>query len=133
MTYIHNFERRPLMNTPNETKKTRPNFWLRAIEYRKHELGREYRATLGDQAREGISDEDYATTMATLEKMARNLGWDDSQFDEVGFGPRRGRGFGHGPHFGHHGHRDHEGHPGHDRRRDGRKSDENRPEETPEA
>jgi hypothetical protein len=26
---------------------------------------------------EGISDEDYRTTLATLEKMARNLGWSD--------------------------------------------------------
>ena len=27
---------------------------------------------------DGISDEDYATTMATLEAMARNLGWTDT-------------------------------------------------------
>ena len=94
------------MNTPNETQRTtRPNFWLRAIEHRKHELSREYRRTLGDSARDGVSDEDYATTMATLEKMARNLGWSDDQrpfgrgsghrhpsrfdgFGERGFGPR---------------------------------------------
>lgn len=81
------------MTTPNETtneRTNRPNYWLRAIEFRKHQLGREYRATLGDKARDGISDEDYATTMATLEKMARNLGWDESQRDEF-----KGRGFGH--------------------------------------
>ena len=124
MTYITNLERRHLMNTPNETKTPRPNFWLRAIERRKHQLTREYRATLGDTAREGISDEDYATTMATLEKMARNLGWDESQLDEHGFGPHgHGHGFGHGrgrgrrpfgPRFDH-------------------RAEENRPTETPEA
>ena len=83
------------MTTPNETKNERtprPNHWLRAIEFRKHQLTREYRETLGDKARDGISDEDYATTMATLETMARNLGWDESQRDEF----KRGPGFGHG-------------------------------------
>lgn len=104
-----------LMNTPNENSETstrtrRPGFWLRAIEHRKHEMTREYRRGLGDAAREGISDEDYATTMATLEKMATNLGWDESQRPEFGpgfgpFGPGKGRG------FGGRGHR----HPGHDR------------------
>ena len=78
------------MTTPTESRTIRPNFWLRAIEVRKHELTREYRKSLGTTAREGISDEDYATTMATLEKMARNLGWDESQRTERGFG----RGFG---------------------------------------
>ena len=78
------------MNTPTETRTPRPNFWLRAIEHRKHELTREYRKSLGSTAREGVSDEDYATTMATLEKMARNLGWDEAQQHERGFG----RGFG---------------------------------------
>ncbi len=99
------------MKTPKETsenKAPRPNHWLRAIEFRKQRLTREYRETLGDKAREGVSDEDYATTMATLEKMARNLGWDESQpdFGRADFeGHRRafGRGFGHD-----HGHR----HPG---------------------
>jgi hypothetical protein len=90
------------MTTPNETRTPRPNHWLRAIEFRKHKLTREYRETLGDTARAGISDEDYATTMATLEKMARNLGWDETQEH----GPE-GHGFGHGRGFGH-GHR----HPG---------------------
>jgi len=89
------------MTTPQETQRTvRPNFWLRAIEFRKNEMAREYRKALGTTAREGISDEDYATTMATLEKMAHNLGWDESQRDEMrhgrGFGPRRAfRGHGH--------------------------------------
>jgi len=95
------------MTTPTETRQPRPNFWLRAIEHRKHALTREYRRTLGDTAREGISDEDYATTMATLEKMARNLGWSEGQQDERPFGPGRGfgRGHGHSRGFGH-------GHPG---------------------
>jgi hypothetical protein len=88
------------MTTPNETtneRTNRPNYWLRAIEFRKHQLGREYRATLGDKARDGISDADYNTTMATLEKMARNLGWDESQEQgPQGHGFGRGRGFGHG-------------------------------------
>ena len=89
------------MNTPSEnpettTKPRRPGYWLRAIEHRKHRLTREYRAALGDTAREGISDEDYATTMATLEKMARNLGWNDGAHAEYGYG--RGPGF--GPAFG---------------------------------
>lgn len=85
------------MTTPNETRTPRPSHWLRAIEFRKHQLTREYRETLGDKARDGISDEDYATTMATLEKMARNLGWDESQRDEAkrGFGPGFGRGHRH--------------------------------------
>ncbi|CAN5259765.1 hypothetical protein BH09ACT5_BH09ACT5_14370 [soil metagenome] len=85
--------------SPHE-RAPRPSFWLRAIEHRKNVLTREYRRTLGDAAREGVSDEDYATTMATLEKMARNLGWDDSQRPERGFGPERRFGRGHGPHGG---------------------------------
>ena len=93
------------MNTPTETTAPCPSHWLRAIEFRKHQLGREYRDTLNDKAREGISDEDYATTMATLEKMARNLGWtEEDQFDRGpgrGFGPAFGPGFGPGRrHFG---------------------------------
>lgn len=95
------------MKTPNETPTRRPGFWLRAIEHRKHALAHEYRKGLGETAREGISDEDYATTMATLETMARNLGWDENQAQfERGFG-------GHG----HHGMRHHRfgpRHPSHD-------------------
>ena len=96
------------MNTPNETpeqnssapKGKRPDrtqraaFWLRTIELRKHKLTREYRKSLRDTAREGISDEEYAAMLGTLEKMARNLGWDESQKDERPFG--RGFGFGRG-------------------------------------
>ena len=106
------------MTTPNETRTVRPNFWLRAIEHRKHQLTREYRATLDDTAREGVSDEDYATTTATLEKMARNLGWSDEQRDER---PGFGRGHRHG--FGHR----HPGHFGRPMRHDGL------PTEKPEA
>lgn len=85
------------MNTANEnTAERRPGHWLHAIEQRKHALGREYRKGLAGQAREGIRDEDYATTMATLERMARNLGWDESQPLEHPFGPGRGRGHRHG-------------------------------------
>ena len=118
------------MNTPNENSETstrtrRPSFWLRAIEHRKHEMTREYRRGLGDTAREGISDEDYATTMATLEKMATNLGWDESQRPEFGpFGPGKGRG------FGGRGHR----HPGRDRGFAPReRRQEDFPTESPEA
>lgn len=87
------------MNTPHDTNTHRPSFWLRAIELRKHRLTHEYREGLGDTAREGISDEDYATTVATLEKMARNLGWDESEHRGARRGHRhpgmlRGHGFG---------------------------------------
>jgi hypothetical protein len=96
------------MKNPNESRPMRPSSWLRAIEFRKHELTREYRKTLGDTARDGISDEDYATTMATLEKMARNLGWDETQrpeggFGRRGFGPGFGRGHRHPAMMHHHG------------------------------
>lgn len=84
------------------TTDRRPGFWLRAIEYRKHQLMREERRalrdSLADRAREGISDEDYATTMATLEAMARNLGFTDEDLPRMRGrrgGPGR-RGF--GPH-----------------------------------
>lgn len=69
------------MKTPNDTH-AHPRgaaFWLRAMELRKHKLVREYRDTLKDKAREAISDEDLRVTEETLEKMARNLGWDESQ------------------------------------------------------
>ncbi|MCU1440525.1 MAG: hypothetical protein JWP85_1522 [Rhodoglobus sp.] len=107
MTCIYEKKDSPV-KSPNETHIPRPHFWLRAIEHRKHELTREYRQSLGTSAREGISDEDYATTMATLEKMARNLGWDETQQHDAPWGrgrPRhpgmdhrhfgRGHGFGH--------------------------------------
>jgi hypothetical protein len=60
-----------------------------------------------------ISEEDYATTTATLQTMARNLGWDPS----ASRGPRmRHHGRRHG--FGGHGHEGHEhgehGHEGHE-------------------
>ena len=88
------------MTTHQETHTRRPAFWLRAIDHRKHQLMREYRETISDSARDGVSDEDYATTMATLEKMARNLGWSDDDEHEHPF-PRRGRGRGPGRGAGH--------------------------------
>ena len=87
-----------------------PGRWMRAAAWRKRTLAHEYYRGLDATAREGISDEDYATTMATLETMARNLGWDESQ-GMPGRGPGgwhgRGHGHGHGHHRGHgrrHGH-----------------------------
>ncbi len=84
------------------------------MELRKHELTREYRKSLRDKAREGISEEDLRITDETLEKMAKNLGWDESQhhgFHGRPFGFRRHgmmRGFRHGPHpLAGHGHDDH--------------------------
>ena len=134
------------MNTPNETpenqttpdapmggadgkpaKGKRPDrtqraaFWLRTIELRKQKLTGEYRKSLRDTAREGISDEEYSAMLGTLEKMARNLGWDESQKDERPFGrgfgrghrhPAMMRGFGPGHGFGH-GHA-HDGEHDHD-------------------
>lgn len=123
------------MTTPNEstTKTTRPGYWLRAIEFRKHQLGREYRASLGDKARKGISDEDYATTMATLEKMAVNLGWDEAQASELG---QRGLGHDHGhghDHSHEHGRRFGRGHCKGLRRHDGdRAADQNPTSKAPE-
>lgn len=78
----------------------RAAFWLQAIDARKHKLTREYRKSLRDVAREGVSDEEYAAMLATLEKMARNLGWDESQLDERPFGRGHRRGFGPGRGFG---------------------------------
>ena len=99
-----------------------PRTWLRRIARRKRMLAQEQWRRLDDAAREGISDEDYATTMATLEAMARNLGRDESQAgDETrGHGGDHGRGHGRGPghghghrHTGHHRHHGHHGHHGH--------------------
>ena len=71
----------------NDRAPMTPSGWMRAAAYRRHMFTCEYAASLGDTAREGISDEDYATTMATLELMARNLGWDDNQ-GQPEWGPR---------------------------------------------
>lgn len=121
-------------NTENTTRPRRPGFWLRAIEHRKHALAHEYRSGLGEKAREGISDEDYATTMATLEAMARNLGWTED--DDQGFGPRfggrRGFGPGFGPQFGP-GFGPHRGHRGHGGGRSERPTPENSPESSRDA
>lgn len=89
------------MNTPNDTKAPRVAFWLRAMEVRKHRLTHDYRKSLKDEATKGISDEDLATTERTLERMARNLGWDENQSDEhFGHGHGFGHGFGRGGGFG---------------------------------
>lgn len=51
-----------------------------------------------------VSDDDFATTLASLEKIARSLGWDENTPRDCGprgrhgFGPGRGSGF--GPRFG---------------------------------
>lgn len=92
-----------------------PRTWLGRIARRKRMLALKQWRRLDDAAREGISDEDYATTMATLEAMARNLGWDESQAgDEArGHGGHHGHGHGHG--HGHTGHHRHHGHRHHGR------------------
>lgn len=92
------------------THEMNPGAWMRAVRARQHALAREYYHGLDATAREGISDEDYATTMTTLETMARNLGWDESQGMPGArpFGPLRGwhgwRGRGHHRHH----HRSHQ-------------------------
>ena len=160
------------MNTPNETPENttapdadrtsgkgkgrdrtqRAAFWLRTIELQKDRKAREYRRSLRDVARDGISDEEHAAMLATLEKMARNLGWDESQKNERpfgrgfgrrhGFGPSHGHGHGFGPdHEGHgHGHR-HPGmmrgfgrmHPADHHDRDGHPADQGVTTEAPKA
>src|SRR6188474_819835 len=45
-----------------------------------------------------VAPEDFATTMTTLEAIARELGWDESTAPTRGFGRGSGRGF--GPGFG---------------------------------
>ncbi len=93
-----------------------PRTWLRRIARRKRILTHEHWRQLDDVAREGISDEDYATTMATLEAMARNLGWNESE--SAGEDRKHGwRGRGHKGHG--HGHGRGHGH-GHDGQRHGR-------------
>lgn len=79
----------------NTSEPMTPGRWMRAAAWRKRALAHEYYRGLDAAAREGISDEDYATTMATLEKMARNLGWEESQ-GEPGGRPWHGRGYGRG-------------------------------------
>ena len=66
-------------SSENTTPEPTPRSWMRAAAWRKRVLAHEYYRGLDATAREGISDEDYATTMATLEAMARNLGWEESQ------------------------------------------------------
>ncbi len=68
--------------------------------------------SIREKVRESVSDEDYATTLATLDAITEALGGDPQDgFAPMGFGRRsfgaRGRGFGHGPR---HGHVPHAGH-----------------------
>lgn len=67
------------MTNSSENPQPTPRSWMRAAAWRKRMMADEYYSGLDATARDGISDEDYATTMATLEAMARNLGWTDSQ------------------------------------------------------
>lgn len=101
-------------SSENTTPEPTARSWMRAAAWRKRVLAHEYYRGLDATAREGISDEDYATTMATLEAMARDLGWDETQgmpsggpggpgdwrvqgFGfRPGFGPGFGRGYGYG-------------------------------------
>lgn len=86
-------------SSENTTPQPTPRSWMRAASWRKRVLASEYYRGLDATAREGISDEDYATTMATLEAMARNLGWDETQGMPAG-GPSGWRGHGSYPGFG---------------------------------
>jgi hypothetical protein len=90
-----------MTNSSETTEPTTPEptlgGWMRAAAWRKRVLAHEYYNGLDATARAGISDEDYATTMATLEAMARNLGWVESQGMPAG-GPGGWRG--HRPHPG---------------------------------
>lgn len=95
-----------------------PRTWLGRIARRKRMLAHEQWRRLDDAAREGISDEDYGTTMATLEAMARNLGWDESQAGDEARGDGGHHGHGHGHRHGHRGH--HRGHGHHGNRHHGR-------------
>lgn len=88
-------------NGASETPRTphSPRGWMRAIARRKRQLAWEHYRSLDTTARAGISDEDYATTMATLEAMARNLGWseaDDAERRDAHHGRGHGHGHGHG-------------------------------------
>lgn len=95
-----------------------PRGWMRAIAWRKRQLAWEHYRSLDTTARAGISDEDYATTMATLEAMARNLGWSEdaeAERHEAHHGrswKHRGHGWKGRGHGMHHGHRMHPGHHG---------------------
>jgi hypothetical protein len=82
------------------------------------DAGREAKARIGESVNAvrtrvagAVSPEDFATTMASLESIARELGWDESSSPKRGFGRRGGRG---GRHHGHrgHGHSCHHGHHG---------------------
>jgi hypothetical protein len=61
--------------------------------------GRDALASLGERVGEirsrvggAVSSDDYATTMASLEAIARELGWDEARLDARPYAGRRGRG-----------------------------------------
>jgi len=89
-------------NTPAPTDRSL-GFWLRAVGPL---LGRAVAQSGGDidavraRVSGAVSPEDYATTVAALEAIARELGWDESH---AGHGSGRGERHGFGP--GAHGHR----------------------------
>ena len=90
-------------------------------------------AEVREQGAAGITDDDYETTVRTLEQIARNLGWTEdaplprgrrghgrrrgfgSRGRGHGFGHGHRHGFGHGRGFGHESARDHRGRGGYDR------------------
>ncbi|MCX6502934.1 MAG: hypothetical protein NT132_11125 [Microbacterium sp.] len=98
-------------NTENGAAERRLHFWLRAA-------SRAVRTQFAQAARGGadnpaavaadidaritaaVSPEDYATTAASLESIARELGWDESAPGAGEHGRGFGRGFGFGPGFG---------------------------------
>lgn len=108
-------------NTPDpagETPERTLGYWLRAVNHLVHaqfaeafadadihsrEEAHQVRTEVADALRErmaaAISPEDHATTIASLEAIARELGWDESADSrpERGFGPARGLGRGFGP------------------------------------
>ncbi len=123
-------------STPQDTATDERSvlYWLRALGMASvREAMRSGRAHDGRSRHELVDDlsaqlaaavgpEDYETTRASLEAMARSLGWteDADHRPGFGFGPgfgRRGFGPGHHPHAHHeHGGHGHGKHRGHERR-----------------
>jgi hypothetical protein len=76
------------------------------------DAGREAKARIGEsvgavraRVAGAVSPEDFATTMASLESIARELGWDENTPPRRGFGRRGGRHeHGRSCRHGHHGH-----------------------------
>lgn len=112
-------------------------YWLRALGFtaardvmhRVHEGDQRSWSDIADEVSAklaaSVSSEDYATTRASLEAMARALGWTEDAAGRPGFGRGRGFGRGFGPGrgfapwgfgpghgFGPHAHHGHHGHGG---------------------